>query len=189
MKIISLVLAVIFSTLVEAQTNPRDFLTPEFRDLETTLVYKDSQGNLKTEQYFSKLGRLKRGINAFTLTSVNNELPSSIPTVGLAAEHWWLSFEMLMIAQRDYAACVGAVNEHHRRLKVCLIDDPSCSPLASTVFVIRDYWVPFNIVFDMGVPTKDTYIAHFEAGMLSVNQAIYHTSLCTGYLNYLRTIP
>lgn len=167
--------------------NTRDFIDGEFIGLETTFVYKDAKGQVKAEPYKTRIGRLRRGIEAFPFTNLASADLNTIPTAGLAAEHWWLSFELLMIAQRDYGACVAAVNEHHRRLGLCALDNPACSPYAGIVFIIRDYWVPFNIVWDGGVPSRETYIAHIEAGMSSLNQALAHRDACRGYLYYLRT--
>ena len=168
-----------------AQSNPRDFIDGQFIGLETTLVYQENSV-VKVEPYITKIGRLKRGIDAFPLSNLTTNDLSSLPTVGLAAEHWWLSFELLMIGQRDYAECIAAVNEYHRIKNICLIDDPSCSSIAPLVLTIRDYWVPFNIVFDFGVPSKETYIAHIEAGMSSLNQVIAHRDACRDYLQLLR---
>ncbi len=166
--------------------NPRDFIDGEFIGLETTFIYKDASGSVKAEPYITRIGRLKRGTSAFPFSNIAGTNLNTIPTAGLAAEHWWLSFELLMIAQREYGACVAAVNEHHRARGWCELDNPVCSGYAPVVHVIRDYWVPFNIVWDRGVPTRETYIQHIEAGISSLNQALAHRYACRAYLATLR---
>jgi hypothetical protein len=166
--------------------NPRDALSGEFVGLETSFVYMDDNGVVQVEDIKTKLGRLFRGIRAFEISSIGGVDPAAIPTAQLAAEHWWLSFEMLMLAQRDYAECLGAIKEHELRLGyTCLVDQP-CSPHNVMIKVLRDYWVPFNIVYDVGIPTRLDYVAHFEAGISGVNLILPHIGSCNSYLEFIR---
>jgi len=178
---------------VEAQ-DLRSLITDEFQNRQTWFTYTDVNGQPVTEPYITKFGRLKRDYTAPALQRSQfapGSAPIDIPTAGLAAEHWWMSFEILMKAQREYAGCVGEINENLRRLgQRCMLDQP-CHPLYELVMVIREYWVPFNIVEQVGFntpPRREDYIAHFEAGIMSVNQAVHHVGLCKETLSWIRTV-
>lgn len=194
MKIKSIILMGLLALSAPAvcQTNPRDFLTTEFANRITPITFTNSSGDVQTLWYENKFGRFKRDFKAFFLSesavapgaSIND-----IPTVGLAMEHWWMSFELLMKAQREYASCVAGINENLLRLgQTCLLDQP-CNPLYDTVLTIREYWIPFNIASYPTYPippTKEVFLDHFRAGMASVNQAVYHVGLCESTLVELR---
>jgi len=191
--VVLLVLLFVSSRWVHAQ-DLRALLTDEFKDRVVYLPYSE-KGENKVTEYQTKLGRLKRDYTAPFLTE-SSALPGAtaddLPSAGLAMEHWWLSFEILMKAQREYAACVAGINENLTRLgQKCLIDQP-CHPLYNTVMVIREYWVPSNIVGNIQYsdnitsPRKEDYIAHFKAGIESVNQAVYHVGLCKQTLTWIR---
>lgn len=167
-----------------AQTNPRDQLSGEFRGLKTTLVYQNGL-QLVAVPYVAKLGRLKRDTVCTPITSVNAATLAAIPDVGLAAEHWWLSFEMLMICQREYAVLVDRIKREETRLGRCLIDNPACSPYAVLIRSIRDYWVPFNIVNEYGPQNKDRYLAHFDAGISGVKVTYDNIQGAKAYLAQL----
>jgi len=185
MKTLLLFLAILFSASTSHAQLTRDQLDPEFQGLQTTFVYRDSTtNNIVIEPLAIRLSRIKRGTKCQTLNNLTP--PESLPTASLAFEHWWLSFEMLMICQREYGACVSSINEHLLSRRQCLIDDPKCSPYATLIHVLRDYWVPPNIVFQYGVPTKEDYIAHFEAGMAGIDQLIPHIQACNRTLRSLR---
>jgi len=180
---VCLSLSVLLLTSLAKAQNPRELLNGEFAGMETTIVYRDDASNaLREERYVSKIGRLKRGARAVPMSNLSTADTNTIPGAGLMAEHWWLSFELLMLAQREYAECVAVVNFILQKKGACEIDDVRCSSLATTVQVIRDYWVPFNIVFDGGVPGRITYRDHLDAGISSLNQALYHRDLCESYL-------
>lgn len=190
--LIAIGLVVICSIEVEAQ-DLRELLTDEFQNRQTWFTYSEN-GQTITEPYITRFGRLKRDYTAPFLQQSQfapGSGPLDIPNAALAAEHWWMSFEILMKAQREYADCVGAINENLRRLgQKCMLDQP-CHPLYELVMVIREYWVPFNIVEQVGYntpPRREDYVAHFEAGIMSVNQAVYHTNLCKQTLNWIRTV-
>lgn len=191
--IIIIILLFLSGKLVHAQSL-RELLTDEFKGRDIYLSYSEN-GENKVTEYQTKLGRLKRDYTAPFL-DVSVILPGAtaddLPSAGLAMEHWWLSFEILMKAQREYSACVAGINENLTRLgQKCLIDQP-CHPLYNTVMVIREYWVPSNIVGNIKYsdnltsPRKEDYIAHFKAGIESVNQAVYHVGLCKQTLTWIR---
>ncbi len=159
--------------------NPRDLIDGEFIGLETTLVYLDDSGNIQVEPYKTRVGRIKRGERGFSFDSlVGNDL-SLIPGVGLVAEHWWLSFELNMMTQRDYGICVDLVNEYRRFRGACELDDPLCDYF-SALFIrtVRDYWVPFNIQGQHGVPTREEFLLQLEAGIASLNVALAARDAC-----------
>jgi hypothetical protein len=171
----------------------RSLLTDEFKGREVPFVYNNGKENV-IEPYITKLGRLKRDYKAPFLTVSAFSLggrPSDLPTAGLAAEHHWLSFEILMKAQREYAACVAAINENLKRLgATCMIDEP-CNSLYQTVMDVREYWVPALVVspvFELSAPTKQTFIDHFEAGIIGVNNTVYHVGLCNQTLEWIRGV-
>jgi len=197
MKKIIFLLSTILCGELLAQQNPRDFVTDEFRGRLTFFTYSESEGNTVTVPYITKFGRLKRDFRAFNIVE-SSEAPGSsfddIPSAPLAAEHWYFSFEMLMKVQREYAACVGALNENLIRLGVtCLVDQP-CNSLYNDVMVTREYWVPFNIVenFSGGNPNqpprREDFIAHFKGGIESIRIAISHRDSCEFALFQLRQI-
>ena len=191
--IVLIVLCFISTKWVNAQ-DLRLLLTDEFKGRDLYLSYSEA-GENKVGIYQTKLGRLKRDYTAPFLTGSSfapGSSPEDVPSVGLAMEHWWLSFEILMKAQREYAACVGGINEQlRRRGQTCMIDQP-CHTLYNTVMVIREYWVPSNVVGNVQYsdnitsPRKEDYIAHFQAGIQSVNLAVYHVGLCNQTLEQLR---
>jgi hypothetical protein len=186
-------LLVLISAKLALAQDLRSLLTNEFKGRTVPFVYNNGKENV-VEPYVTKFGRLKRDYKAPFLTVSAFSLggrPSDIPTAGLAAEHHWMSFEILMKAQREYAACVAAINENLRRLGAkCMIDQP-CNSLYDTVMDIREYWVPFNIVspvWENTAPSKQTFIDHFEAGIIGVNTTVYHVGLCNQTLEWIRGV-
>lgn len=182
-----LILNLISATTGFAQTtNLRDLLSGEFRGLKTTLVYQQNTSLVATP-YSAKLGRFKRDVVCTPITTTAASL-AAIPDVGLAAEHHWMSFEMLMICQREYAVIVDRIKREETRLGRCLIDDFRCSPYAVLISSLRDYWVPFNIVNEYGPQTKERYIAHFEAGISGVQVTYNNIQAAKVYLNQLMNV-
>lgn len=194
MRIIKCLLVLITANLAVTTVQAQDLralLTDEFKGRTVPFVYSEN-GETKVIPYTTKLGRLKRDYKAPFLTTGNiGAKPSDLPNAGLAAEHHWMSFEILMKAQREYAACVAGINENLRRLgATCMIDQP-CNSLYQTVMDVREYWVPSLVVapvWEVAAPSKQTFIDHFEAGIIGVNRVVYHTGLCNQTLEWIRTV-
>jgi len=190
--IIAIITTLILLTATAHAQDLHSLLTDEFKGRLVWVTYTDSNGVAKTEPYVTKMGRLKRD---YTAPKINTSVfaPGSsffdIPSVGLAIEHWWLSFELLMKAQRELAACVGAVNEHYTRLGwSCKVDQP-CNQNYEPLMADREYWVPSLIVeTDLSgkPPRKEDYINHFAAGVFGLNGTVDHVNGCKAHLNWVR---
>lgn len=179
-------LAILLLATTATAQNPRDFIDGEFIGLESLLPHIDDNGVLQVAQCTTRIGRLKRGTRAFPFTNIATADLNTIPDVCLMGEHWWLSFELLMMCQRDYGVAVARINDEHDARGWCRIDD-TCSPLRSLVTTIRDYWPPFNVVNSSGyVAHKDTYRDHLAAGIDGLNLCLYHRGLAEQYLSTLR---
>lgn len=182
-------------------------LTDEFKGRTVKFVYTNEIGEVVTENYVTKFGIFNKAAEVSPIFGPEEGDPGTIiddiPTAGLAAEHWWLSFELLMKGQREYAACVAGIRENQMRIRhkyppeqwstqgvSCLIDDP-CSSLYQLILTIREYWVPFGIVenfTEQKPPTVESYRAHFAAGISGLNQVIEHRDLCRQGLELWRQI-
>lgn len=138
---------------------------------------KGLQMMLFNQPYTTKLGLIYRQSKAQKLFPGRPDAEfDQLPTMGLAAEHWWKSFEMLMKCQREYALAVDQFKRHQTAIagpSVCLLDDPECGgELSWAVVVIREYWVPFVALPTSG--TKQEFIDHFKAGLFGANGCIDH---------------
>lgn len=175
-----LFLSLLFLVVNASAQVSREDLDPEFVGLKSQLTYGTGFG-LKVINMTTRLSRFKRGTKCNRITSNANALVSQIPTIDLAAEHWWLAFEMQMICQRDYAVCLDNYETEQRRLGVtCVASDTRCSPIADLVLRVRDYWVPFNIqnATNGKVARLGEYKAQFQAGIESVDLTYEHLQAC-----------
>lgn len=193
LKIIIFIIAVIGPCVAFAQ---HPGFEGEFRGLETGITHTLEDGTVVHDIYTSKIGRFSRTMDAIPITGSLARPGASIqdiPTVGLAAEHWWTSFELLMKGQREYAECVAASEEHQRRLGICRYTDISCNGgFAMLIIVLKEYWVPFGVVVNVKhgtskPPRKQDFINHFEAGIFGLNMIIGHRDACRAGLEWLRT--
>lgn len=175
----------ILTSVASAQVSRAD-LDLEFAGMPSQLTYGTGTG-LKVINMKNRLSRFKRGMKCKKITSNANALISQIPTVDLAAEHWWLSFEMQMICQRDYAVCVDDLEDLQKDMGItCMISDPSCSSAAETILRVRDYWVPFNIqnATNGKVAREGEYKDQFKAGIDSVDLTYEHLQACLATVTY-----
>jgi len=167
----------------------RDFLDETnvdgFRGRDVILTYTDKNGVTVKEPYRTVFPRFVRDFRATFITGTEfaedpNAGIEDIPTYGLALEHWWMSFEVLMKAQREYSECVAAINENYRLLGLPELHSPE-SPLRQIMLTIKEYWVPsFPIEWNSATvpPNKEVVLTHFIAGIASANQAVFHVGLC-----------
>ena len=180
--------------MVAAQDGLHPGFTGEFRGIETGITHTLEDGTVVHDVYTSKIGRFSRTEDAIPISGSLARPGASIqdiPTVGLAAEHWWTSFELLMKGQREYAECVAAIEEYQRRRGECLLTDTTCNPLAGLIITLKEYWVPFGVVFNSKhgtskPPRKQDFIDHFEAGIFGVNMIIQHRNVCRAVLAWER---
>lgn len=177
-----------------AYAQNRDCFKGEFRGIETSVTHTLPNGDITTELYSSKIGIFDRRCKAERITG-SLARPGAgadeIPTAPLAKEHWWLSFEMLMKTQREYAECVARIEELQSLLGECLLTDPTCSPWEPLIIAIKEYWVPFGVVFNSKdgrskPPRREDFIDHFIAGISGVDQAITNRDLCLETLEFTR---
>jgi hypothetical protein len=183
-----------FITILPVVAQAQPCFDGEFRGLQTSITHTKPDGSVVTEPYSSKIGIYNRRCKAIRIEgSFANPGAGAdqIPTAGLAQEHWWLSFEMLMKAQREYAECVARIEELQRLLGACLLTDPTCSPWEPLIIAVKEYWVPFGVVFNSkdGLskpPRREDFIDHFVAGLSGLDQAIANRDLCLQTLEAVR---
>ena len=167
--------------------DPRSNFTTEFLGRPTKLAIRET-GKCRVVNYTTQFGLYKRNVDPIPLDLVAND-PSNIPTAPLSAEHFHMSFELLMKGQHLYGVCVGALAEVQKTLNYpCPYDQP-CSPLYDLISDLLMYWPPWNVVdnFHEFPPGKLTYQEHFRAGALGVNQIVAHLEACRSSLKYWRT--
>ncbi len=161
--------------------NPRANFTDDFKGRATRFTYTNSIGQVIAEDYVTVLGMYNKTLDVLALGDSDLGNPADLlPTAPLAAEHHWMSFELLMKGQREYRGCVARISEIQRRLGVaCKIDD-KCSSLYSLIIALSEYWVPWNITDNFGEHPagKRTYIGHFKAGLFGLNQIVAHRDAC-----------
>jgi len=177
-------LAYIAFTLLIPNLTQAQF-TDEFKGRATKFTYSEN-GQCIVEDYVTKIGLFDRTADAKPLTGslANPGAPvESIPTAGLAAEHYWMSFELNMKAQREYRACVAQIELIQEMQGACPLTAP-CSPFRNSIFQLSEYWVPFNVidnVFEFP-PGRLSYIEHFKAGIFTLNRMISHRDACRATL-------
>lgn len=118
---------------------------------------------------------------------LNGRSSSDIPTQYSAFQHWWKSFEIIMIAEKQLYGCIQAIKEHQLRLGMpCMIDDLNCSPQAPLILIQTTYWPHGDIP---QCANKETFIAHFDAAVFGINQLLPQVEACQLQLEFMRTIP
>jgi len=184
MRLILIFLVILTTSPAVAQ------FTDEFRGRLTRITYANEAGECVNEEYTTKLGLFDRSQDAIPLSGSLNRPGASIDDitdVGLAMEHYWMSFELNMKAQREYRSCVAKIEMIQEIMGECQLTH-ECNPNRDSILLLSEYWIPFNAIdnFFEFPPGLSSYIGHFKAGVFTLNRMIAHRDACRGTLAFYK---
>lgn len=149
-----------------AQNPLHQIFSDEFTNKPTKFFYVEN-GVMKRENCKRLIGSYKPGLRAFSVSALRIDA-DKIPTACLAAQHFWMIFNLQQRAQAELKAEVELFKKQQRRLRhKCLVDDVKCGGLtAFSLINVSDYWIHFNAV---EWQTREDYILHFKTGVVGLD--------------------
>lgn len=151
--------------------------------LKTNFTYTDSTGIVRTDKITRLVGCLNPNLPACSLSALRTDA-DRIPTAQLAAEHYWMVFNLQQMAQAELWSCWKSYEEYQKLLhQSCLITNPVCSFAAATIRNLAKYWIEFNAPdastwWKTQAPTKEDYLFHFKVGIDGLDRILGFREQC-----------
>lgn len=156
----------LLNTLVieaQAQANPlHEMFKDDFTGKFTKFAYMEN-GVQKREDCKRVIGSFRPGLKTFSIKALRIDA-DKIPTACLAAQHFWMIFNLEQRGQSEEREELALYKKEQRRLKqTCMVDDLACNGvIAAAIVNTSQYWVQFN---SQEFQTKEDYIFHFKTGV------------------------
>lgn len=163
-RILILIAAIYFTIAfigkAKAQTNPLHArYGGNFKGQTTWVTYTETvkvslfgqvvaiSDTVKHKDCVRKIGELKPGLRAIRLSNVRPvEDILKLDICGIS-EHFDMFEQELDRAQTEFATCLGRLTLRQKQKRFrCIATDLKCSPIAQTMYNVRDYWIHWQAV-------------------------------------------